>query len=580
MENELAFYISQGVISADKSVMDGRYEFYRNGRAVGLSSDDYRRLYFLDLLGASADDTRSTSDLEAAWFALQGYGRAEGFAAAYLGQASLGGEPLDPAIAQVITDGGGLGNVYSDSTPGTATVTLPNPATVDLVAGDQLLIAIRSQNSGGPSTTDPFTIAGSHISINNMAAARQLAFVAPKAPIVPEDPTAGPASIVVTRTLDNSSRTLYAPIVVRDVNLNIVDAALATASGGITWDGPVSAKSDNTLLVLIVGWEMTATNTPVYGPSVGVMAGAAQTAVGTTSTDSGISRTGIAVYTKVVAKGDYLMQDGDITILSGAGVGSSVTAQLVAIAPRSMAEPKVANWLAKPKANKLMAHRGGSTVFPEHSEYAYQNAVGNDYICLEISMHRTTDGVWVANHDRWLDRTALGTETTTLDITAMTWADVQTHAIAFANGRVPKPITSFQNLIDKFENKAVFMVDPKNSSAFLSEWLDLLDANGGPEKFICKFSGPGAALTHRATAAARGYKVWGYYFNGEDFTNAALYDILGLNNGAPQGDWDILKATGKPVLGHIIQSQANYDEALAKGADGFQVGLTTTIHPE
>lgn len=577
MENELAFYISQGVIPVGKSVMDGRYEFYRNGRAVGLSSDDYRRLYFLDLLGAAANDPRSTQDLEAAWFDLQGYGRAEGFAAAYLGQASLGGEPLMPLITQTYTDGGGLGNVTSDSTPASATVNLPNPATTDLVAGDQLLMAVRSQNGTGP---DPFSIAGDHVSINNYAATRQLAFIARKAPIVPEDPTAGPSTIVTTRTLDNSSRTLYAPIFVRDVNLNIIDSALATGSGGITWTGPVTAASDNTLLLLIIGWEMTATNTPVYGPSVGIMAGAAQTVVGTTSTDAGVSRTGIAVYTKVVAKGDYLMADGNINVLSGVGVGSSVTAELIAIAPRSIAVPKVANWEAKAKEEQLMAWRGGGTVFPEHSEYAYHNAVGNGYICLEISMHRTTDDVWVANHDRYLDRTALGAETTTLDITAMTWADVQTHAIAFANGRVPKPITSVQNLIDKFSNRAVFMVDPKNSTAFLSDFLDMLDANGGPEKFICKLSGPGSALTHRATCAARGYKVWGYYFAGEDFTNAGLYDILGLNNSAPQVEWDTLKATGKPVLGHVIQTQGNYDEALAKGADGFQVGLITTIHPE
>lgn len=576
MENELAFYIAQGVIPVGKSVMDGRYEFYRNGRPIGLSSDDYRRLYFLDLLGASANDPRSTSDLEAAWFGLQGLERAQGFAKAYLGEASLGGEPLNPLVTEVFTDGGGLGNVTFDSAPATATVSLPNPVSVDLVAGDQLLIAIRSQNGTGP---DPFIIAEDHLSINNYAATRQLALVAAKTPIVPEDPTAGPSAQVVTRTL-NTGRTLYAPLFVRDVNLNIVDTAFASVSGPATWDGPVTAASDNTLLLLILGWEMTATNTPVYGPSAGVMAGATLAASGTTSTDSGVSRTGIAVYTKIVAKGDYLMLDGDVTVTSGVGVGTGVTGQLVAIAPRRLAEPEVANWLAMPKANKLMAHRGGSTVFPEHSEYAYQNAVGNDYICLEISTHRTSDGTWVANHDRYLDRTALGTETTTLDITAMLWADVQTHAIAFANGRVPKPITSVQSLIDKFSNKAIFMVDPKASSAFLSEFLDMLDANGGPEKFICKFSGPGAALTHRATAAARGYKVWGYYFAGEDFTNAGLYDILGLNNSAPQAEWDTLKATGKPVLGHVIQTQGNYDEALAKGADGFQVGLITTIHPE
>src|SRR5690606_25386163 len=110
----------------------------------------------------------------------------------------------------------------------------------------------------------------------------------------------------------------------------------------------------------------------------------------------------------------------------------------------------------------------------EHSDYAYQNAVGIGFICLEISSQRTSDGVWIANHDRYLDRTALGEETTTLDITAMTLAEVQAYDISFANGRVPQPIALLEDLIDKYKDRAVFMVDPKNSTAHLSEFLDIL----------------------------------------------------------------------------------------------------------
>src|SRR5690606_30322993 len=139
------------------------------------------------------------------------------------------------------------------------------------------------------------------------------------------------------------------------------------------------------LLLLIIGWEMTATNTPVYGPSSGVMADAELVASGVSGTDTGVSRTGIAVYALTVDKGEYLMANGDITVLSGSGTGSGMTAQLVAIGPKVIAEPKVAAWLGKSKTNRIMAHRGGSVPFPEHSDYAYQNAVGIGFICLEIS---------------------------------------------------------------------------------------------------------------------------------------------------------------------------------------------------
>lgn len=87
MENELAYYISQGVGGGD-SVMDKRHEFYRNNRPVGESTDTYRRLYFMDLLNLT-ETSLSTQDLEAEYFAGFGYERAAGFAAAYVGTIPL-----------------------------------------------------------------------------------------------------------------------------------------------------------------------------------------------------------------------------------------------------------------------------------------------------------------------------------------------------------------------------------------------------------------------------------------------------------------------------------------------------------
>lgn len=316
MENELAFYISQGV-GGGPSVMDKRYEFYRDGRPVGLSSDDYRRLYFLDLLGADVDDPRSTSDLEAAWFGAQGFERAEGFAAAYVGDADLTGEA--PLVPEVVTSG----PITSDSTPVSATVALPG----GLVEGDTLVIAARSQNG---IADDPMLITEyAEVSINNSAGGRQLALIAATDFVAP-----GPASVTVTRTSATSSRTAYAPIILRNVDIGTVAGIIAASSGPVNWSGPLDATVDDTLFLLVIGWENLAGTSPIYGPSSGVMAGATEVIRGLTAGDPElVTTTGIIVYAKLMPIGSYSMTDTDITVVSGTGSGTGPTALLVAIEP-------------------------------------------------------------------------------------------------------------------------------------------------------------------------------------------------------------------------------------------------------
>lgn len=229
----------------------------------------------------------------------------------------------------------------------------------------------------------------------------------------------------------------------------------------------------------------------------------------------------------------------------------------------------VAEMLGKPGAT--WAHRGGSTTWPEMSRYAYEQAVLAGYGALEFSANRTSDGVWIGAHDASLNRTS---QTTGLpDISAMTWAQVQTYQNSLNANGTPRPYYRLDEFLDTFTPTHVVIVDPKHAiGAHDTEFLNLLDAHGGRSKIVVKFYGVGSGATALADKAkAKGYETWGYFYEA-DVTAGALatsqshWSILGMNYDAPQSAWDAVLAFGKPVVGHIAATQANYGMAIAKGA--------------
>lgn len=228
----------------------------------------------------------------------------------------------------------------------------------------------------------------------------------------------------------------------------------------------------------------------------------------------------------------------------------------------------VTQMLATPGAT--WAHRGGSVNWPEMSEHAYDQAVLAGYGALEFSAHRTSDGVWVGSHDPSLNRTS---QTSGLpNISAMTWAQVQTYSNSLNSSGTPRPYYRLDAFLDKFASTHVCIVDPKNDVSRIAEFLDICDAHGGNTKLVVKFFGVGSGSTALADAAtARGYQTWGYFYEanigtGDLAADQSHWSILGMEYGASQASWDTVLSYGKPVVGHIAASQANYDTAIAKGA--------------
>ena len=234
------------------------------------------------------------------------------------------------------------------------------------------------------------------------------------------------------------------------------------------------------------------------------------------------------------------------------------------------------------------AHRGGSADWPEHSLRAYTQAVYRGFPCLEVSLGRTSDGVYVCNHDASINAVVWGGFTGLPDISATTWSTLSTYQIRGPVGhydRGPEPFLRLTDLLDVYGDSHVFMIDPKSvSSTNYGELLDLLDSRGGPDRFIGKWVG--SNLPWSNALKARSYESWGAFF-GADWTpgsgfNSAWADqwsMLGLNYDATQAHWNEIVATGKPIIAHICPDEAAVDLGRSKGAVGFQVSGIESVSP-
>lgn len=227
------------------------------------------------------------------------------------------------------------------------------------------------------------------------------------------------------------------------------------------------------------------------------------------------------------------------------------------------------------------AHRGGSASWAEHTLFAYTQAVGRGYGCLEVSLSRTSDGVWFALHDQTLNRTSGLPAAPAIDPTTMTWAELAATYQVTAGTGAPLPYMRWSELVAAYGGSHVIVVDPKyqinQGAGRLAEFLSMVQNDLGTDRAIIKFSGVGSGAVWLAgLAAERGFQTWGYFYQ-TDFANGDLakyqgpWSLLGMDYTASQAAWDACTATGKPVVGHIVPDQAGYATAIAKGARMVQV---------
>lgn len=230
-----------------------------------------------------------------------------------------------------------------------------------------------------------------------------------------------------------------------------------------------------------------------------------------------------------------------------------------------------------------VAHRGGSANWPEMSLHAYTQSGFWGVGALEVSLARTSDGVWFGLHDDTLDRTS---GTTGFTASAHTWAEVQAYQITAAGTTNPaqptRPYMRWEEIMTAYYGSHIFFIDPKAATGFISELLDMMDAMPGTptDKFVAKYYGVSSTWVN--AVKARNYKSWGYFYQA-DAANFATYqgrwDILGMDYTADQATWTSILSYGKPVIGHIVPNSSAATTALNFGAAGLMVSGVQQVVP-
>lgn len=213
----------------------------------------------------------------------------------------------------------------------------------------------------------------------------------------------------------------------------------------------------------------------------------------------------------------------------------------------------------------LVAHRGGSASWPEMSMRAYTNSVAHGAGALEVSVGRTSDGVWVLAHDQNLQRVDPSAPAT--PIAQMAWAEVQRYRTA------GERILRIEEYLEAYGSSHVTVLDPKYSA---QQWADLaakLPADA-MSRVIWKSAGDATWLAAQWKAA--GWRCWGYAYaqhasDGSLAKWAQSWDYLGFPWDAPAMAWKVATSFGKPVWAHICPTKAAYDQGLQNGAAGCMV---------
>jgi len=219
-------------------------------------------------------------------------------------------------------------------------------------------------------------------------------------------------------------------------------------------------------------------------------------------------------------------------------------------------------------------HRGGSRNWPEMSLQGYTQAALRGYGALEVSLARTSDGVWFGLHDSSLDRTSLGTSGTTLLASSMTWTEVQTYDMLPATGApvdsTHRPYMELSELLDAYMKTHVIFVDPKSAQAYRDELIAILKTYRDWDTKIVAKSVPGNSNNAwLVSARAAGFVTNAMFYEADDTTTYQDQgDILGMAYYASSGAWSTITGFGKPVMCHVCPDTTSVSTGQALGATG------------
>ena len=251
---------------------------------------------------------------------------------------------------------------------------------------------------------------------------------------------------------------------------------------------------------------------------------------------------------------------------------------------REVSKPMAGSTLDRFLASKpfYVAHRLGGTEYPEFTQKGLTESLKAGFKALELSVRRCSTGEFVLIHDWVTTRTVPGTD---YQVWNTPWSVLS--GLQQASGGFMR----LTDVVDQVGDDVVLAIDHKVTSSkevgsagdMESEaaLFDLLEARLGAEnakrRVIVKHFIKGGVSQR---ARERGYKTMCMMYPNEVAgADLSLFDVLGMEWNAEQGVWDTLKATGKPLIAHIITTQQQADIALARGATGLMASVPSVVHP-
>ena len=226
-----------------------------------------------------------------------------------------------------------------------------------------------------------------------------------------------------------------------------------------------------------------------------------------------------------------------------------------------------------------VAHRLGGTEYPEFTQKGLTESLKVGFKALELSVRRCSTGEFVLIHDWVTTRTVPGTD---YQIWNTPWSVLS--GLQQASGGFMR----LTDVVNSVGSDVMLAIDHKvtsdketasqgdmESEQALFDYLDTIP-NAKDRVLIKHFVKGGVA----ARAKAKGYKTMCMMYPNEVAgADLSSWDVLGMEWNADQGVWDILKATGKPLIAHIITTKDQADKALSKGATGLMSSVPSVVHP-
>ena len=226
-----------------------------------------------------------------------------------------------------------------------------------------------------------------------------------------------------------------------------------------------------------------------------------------------------------------------------------------------------------------VAHRLGGTEYPEFTRQGLDASLRAGFKALELSVRRCSTGEFVLVHDWVTTRTVPGTD---YQIWNTPWSVLS--GLQQASGGFLR----LTDVVDRVGDDIVLAIDHKVTSSKQSgsqgdmdsekELFDYLDTipNAKDRVLIKQFVNGGVA----GRAKAKGYKSMCMMYPAEVAgADLSSFDVLGMEWDAPDDVWATLKATGKPLIAHIITTRQQADQALSKGATGLMASVPSAVHP-